>query len=122
MPCCRIRVRGKLVSDCQRRRTLVISTRTVSAGPACMTILSGAKSAILFDPLLAPRSEEHTSELQSRPHLVCRLLLEKKNNVHIVRSVFWDFSSEFRACVIRFPGRTWLRYLRLSATTRVFQE
>src|SRR3989442_9033475 len=27
---------------------------------------------------LAMRSEEHTSELQSRPHLVCRLLLEKK--------------------------------------------
>src|SRR5690554_7140734 len=28
--------------------------------------------------LQAMRSEEHTSELQSRPHLVCRLLLEKK--------------------------------------------
>src|SRR3989442_4214828 len=28
------------------------------------------------------RSEEHTSELQSRPHLVCRLLLEKKKNKH----------------------------------------
>src|SRR3989442_2550223 len=28
----------------------------------------------------APRSEEHTSELQSRPHLVCRLLLEKKKD------------------------------------------
>src|SRR5690554_7083462 len=28
----------------------------------------------------ALRSEEHTSELQSRPHLVCRLLLEKKKN------------------------------------------
>src|ERR1041385_9422068 len=28
------------------------------------------------------RSEEHTSELQSRLHLVCRLLLEKKNNIH----------------------------------------
>src|SRR3989442_14460465 len=27
------------------------------------------------------RSEEHTSELQSRPHLVCRLLLEKKNSL-----------------------------------------
>src|SRR5690554_7555646 len=27
------------------------------------------------------RSEEHTSELQSRPHLVCRLLLEKKNKL-----------------------------------------
>src|SRR5690625_6397421 len=33
---------------------------------------------------LAPhfRSEEHTSELQSRGHLVCRLLLEKKNKTH----------------------------------------
>src|SRR5256884_5194776 len=30
----------------------------------------------------APRSEEHTSELQSRLHLVCRLLLEKKKNQH----------------------------------------
>src|SRR5690554_2068076 len=27
------------------------------------------------------RSEEHTTELQSRPHLVCRLLLEKKNHI-----------------------------------------
>src|SRR2546422_5772725 len=30
------------------------------------------------------RSEEHTSELQSRLHLVCRLLLEKKKKVHTV--------------------------------------
>src|SRR2546422_7190619 len=29
-----------------------------------------------------PRSEEHTSELQSRLHLVCRLLLEKKKRTH----------------------------------------
>src|SRR2546422_6003852 len=29
-------------------------------------------------PILVERSEEHTSELQSRLHLVCRLLLEKK--------------------------------------------
>src|SRR3712207_7489825 len=29
------------------------------------------------------RSEEHTSELQSRQYLVCRLLLEKKKNTHI---------------------------------------
>src|SRR5690554_7583711 len=28
--------------------------------------------------VVGERSEEHTSELQSRPHLVCRLLLEKK--------------------------------------------
>src|SRR5207247_3180147 len=32
-----------------------------------------------FEALTAPRSEEHTSELQSRVDLVCRLLLEKKN-------------------------------------------
>src|SRR5690554_1139435 len=31
------------------------------------------------EEVVALRSEEHTSELQSRPHLVCRLLLEKKN-------------------------------------------
>src|SRR5207253_8415133 len=31
-----------------------------------------------LDQESAPRSEEHTSELQSRGHLVCRLLLEKK--------------------------------------------
>src|SRR3712207_6924606 len=30
------------------------------------------------------RSEEHTSELQSRQYLVCRLLLEKKNRNHIL--------------------------------------
>src|SRR3989442_8731585 len=29
------------------------------------------------------RSEEHTSELQSRPHLVCRLLLEKKKRIYL---------------------------------------
>src|SRR2546429_6229488 len=33
-----------------------------------------------LERLLDGRSEEHTSELQSRLHLVCRLLLEKKNN------------------------------------------
>src|SRR5687768_17800472 len=32
----------------------------------------------IFEETGTPRSEEHTSELQSRLHLVCRLLLEKK--------------------------------------------
>src|SRR3712207_8482362 len=35
----------------------------------------------LFD-ISEPRSEEHTSELQSRQYLVCRLLLEKKKKLH----------------------------------------
>src|SRR3712207_8424199 len=33
-------------------------------------------------PVILIRSEEHTSELQSRQYLVCRLLLEKKKQVH----------------------------------------
>src|SRR5690554_7618232 len=38
----------------------------------------------VYDQLgrVTSRSEEHTSELQSRPHLVCRLLLEKKKKSH----------------------------------------
>src|SRR2546422_2640922 len=35
------------------------------------------------------RSEEHTSELQSRLHLVCRLLLEKKKTVIASRHIAW---------------------------------
>src|SRR5947209_17379117 len=35
---------------------------------------------LLLDARFGPRSEEHTSELQSRQYLVCRLLLEKKKN------------------------------------------
>src|SRR5204863_9292155 len=42
----------------------------------------------LLDNLHLPRSEEHTSELQSRRDLVCRLLLEKKNARHDRGSVF----------------------------------
>src|SRR3712207_6911508 len=37
--------------------------------------------AVEFE-IAANRSEEHTSELQSRQYLVCRLLLEKKKNIH----------------------------------------
>src|SRR5690554_7146579 len=36
---------------------------------------------LVFARNYVARSEEHTSELQSRPHLVCRLLLEKKNTI-----------------------------------------
>src|SRR5690554_7320143 len=38
----------------------------------------GAGKSTLLLQAVCQRSEEHTSELQSRPHLVCRLLLEKK--------------------------------------------
>src|SRR3989442_4908400 len=41
-------------------------------------MIAGATHEIDFSG--QTRSEEHTSELQSRPHLVCRLLLEKKKH------------------------------------------
>src|SRR5690554_2104254 len=44
--------------------------------PLMITKVFDKSSPLLFNA----RSEEHTSELQSRPHLVCRLLLEKKNH------------------------------------------
>src|SRR5437870_10568565 len=44
-----------------------------------------AELAVQMPPLL--RSEEHTSELQSRGHLVCRLLLEKKKKKNTTKPV-----------------------------------
>src|SRR3712207_8571312 len=42
---------------------------------------AGAVEALYGDTMTtSPRSEEHTSELQSRQYLVCRLLLEKKKH------------------------------------------
>src|SRR2546422_8418317 len=41
-----------------------------------------AATGPVAQPQRPERSEEHTSELQSRLHLVCRLLLEKKNRNH----------------------------------------
>src|SRR5690554_7395378 len=41
---------------------------------------NGGEEILVLEGVFS-RSEEHTSELQSRPHLVCRLLLEKKNNI-----------------------------------------
>src|SRR5437899_8159729 len=37
--------------------------------------------------LLVARSEEHTSELQSLRHIVCRLLLEKKKSIHLYHNI-----------------------------------
>src|SRR5690625_6037325 len=43
----------------------------------------GAAKQFEFENPTVYRSEEHTSELQSRGHLVCRLLLEKKNTQYM---------------------------------------
>src|SRR3712207_6885892 len=47
--------------------------------PAPVAVAGGGRSGLLECAAAGARSEEHTSELQSRQYLVCRLLLEKKN-------------------------------------------
>src|SRR5205809_5603346 len=42
------------------------------------------------------RSEEHTSELQSRLHLVCRLLLEKKKSLYLIYILFYINHIQYR--------------------------
>src|SRR5690625_5953389 len=51
--------------------------------PPTFSSMFGAGKTLMILPSGVPeRSEEHTSELQSRGHLVCRLLLEKKKTKH----------------------------------------
>src|SRR5947207_7316669 len=60
--------------------TLFRSPLRMSVTPQATQMCVPAGSAIMSRPRPAhPRSEEHTSELQSHSDIVCRLLLEKKN-------------------------------------------
>src|SRR2546429_6509510 len=69
------------------RSTLFPYTTLFRSGPSVINdgLLSGN---VHFGAVGAPslRSEEHTSELQSRLHLVCRLLLEKKKKKSFIYS------------------------------------
>src|SRR3712207_7585185 len=55
-------------------------SRLLAAATSCPSAANASKRG-------ARRSEEHTSELQSRQYLVCRLLLEKKKNIDLVNYV-----------------------------------
>src|SRR3712207_7129659 len=59
------------------------------AGPRTSSEARPTEPAPRPHPHHAARSEEHTSELQSRQYLVCRLLLEKKQNTtsNIIRAI-----------------------------------
>src|SRR5436305_8000921 len=60
----------------REKREVLAQGRLKDFGP--LLVIWGGTMLVLVE-----RSEEHTSELQSRPHLVCRLLLEKKkHNTH----------------------------------------
>src|SRR3712207_7192805 len=61
--------------------------------PWCRASILGhagiSTSQVMMKTRCQQRSEEHTSELQSRQYLVCRLLLEKKTNTYIL-SKHWN--------------------------------
>src|SRR5690606_40589880 len=68
-------------SRCPVARVSTTRSRTFSSNTSSLRITSPGWSApleICAVSTMANRSEEHTSELQSRENLVCRLLLEKK--------------------------------------------
>src|SRR5258708_31298455 len=65
------------VALCRIEALSVISTMKVERPPARS---SAAPMRVKIWSIGPRRSEEHTSELQSPDHLVCRLLLEKKKN------------------------------------------
>src|SRR3712207_8191048 len=70
---------GAVLGDVRNRGRLTL------AGMVCGSI-EFTDGGCLLD-FRCPRSEEHTSELQSRQYLVCRLLLEKKNKPDIATPI-----------------------------------
>src|SRR3712207_8578697 len=75
------------------RSTLFPYTTLFRSPPTPAGVLPDAESAAPRDAAVGPtqlhrRSEEHTSELQSRQYLVCRLLLEKKTTITLYSSSF----------------------------------
>src|SRR3712207_8382448 len=68
---------GELLEQPARRRQRRVEVEVAALGllrPAAVLLAEALDDALQ----VAARSEEHTSELQSRQYLVCRLLLEKK--------------------------------------------
>src|SRR5258708_25607728 len=68
--------------------------------PQWSTAVGGMLMAITVMPLTFHRSEEHTSELQSPDHLVCRLLLEKKKTNPTIRKDTIHDDKLMRQCSI----------------------
>src|SRR3989442_10914753 len=74
--------RSLLVSVALPNRAIVVARSLVDKTLPAFVFSLSTNCAGVIDVGNAVRSEEHTSELQSRPHLVCRLLLEKKKTVY----------------------------------------
>src|SRR2546422_8363962 len=71
-------MKGKISGEVDRKRDSLLQPTRTSPQPAISVLPAGLLSCDCSRTLPPSRSEEHTSELQSRLHLVCRLLLEKK--------------------------------------------
>src|SRR3712207_7097149 len=61
-------------------------------------LISKLTAGTISQPI-ANRSEEHTSELQSRQYLVCRLLLEKKKTHSYLRKLYRYYVDHDRCCI-----------------------
>src|SRR6266498_3873486 len=98
-------------SPCPRRRRGTPSTRTRGRSRARRQLPGSGRR----------RSEEHTSELQSRPHLVCRLLLEKTKTPggatfrSAVRAARDEHSLVPSSCVLIF-----IMFFNDTATTEIY--
>src|SRR5437870_6999673 len=76
---------GATFADDQVKTTSGIVEGVRAASPAVRAFRGIPFAAPPIGELRWKRSEEHTSELQSRGHLVCRLLLEKKKNNQLTK-------------------------------------
>src|SRR5207302_3247691 len=121
LPTCRDRTRarcyGRFFFRCDRarrdlhsfptRRSSDLGNSTMTNSPTPVAVAGGltfaAVSAGLYQTCGVTRSEEHTSELQSRENLVCRLLLEKKKRYLMINNILIDASyfTQTRRLVLR---------------------
>src|SRR3712207_8912287 len=68
-------------ADLDRAAEVAVTARCQNNGQSCIAAKRFFVHADVAEEFTRLRSEEHTSELQSRQYLVCRLLLEKKKTL-----------------------------------------
>src|SRR5207253_6049670 len=88
IPACSTTLPHRAISVCTKTRRL--GTEGVSTGSKPILKAYSLISGCTMKSLISVRSEEHTSELQSRGHLVCRLLLENKNITDMLSETPYD--------------------------------